>query len=76
MTATGGDDIEQIAMFAARGIGPFPRPASPVARRQEKVKAAAGRAPDIADKPVSAFAATVRKIVAADGLGIFSEAAR
>lgn len=77
VTATGRDHIEQVAMFAARGIGPFARPAARLTRRrQEKVKAATGRPPDIADKPVAAFAATVGEIVAAHGLGIFGEAAR
>ena len=51
-----------------------PRP-SPT-HDSEQVEAAARRIPDVADKPVAAFAAAVGEIVAADGFGIVGEAAR
>ena len=66
------NEIEQIAMFAGRGIGPM---TGTVAGQPEE-QAAAGRALDIAGDPVTAMTASGRQIGAADRLGLAGETAR
>ena len=71
------DDVEEIAMLAGRGVGPFAggaaagfRPLEPHEHR------AARRVADVADQPVSALAPSVGEIVAAHRLGLARETAR
>src|SRR3546814_20023952 len=76
MRAAGGDHVEQVAIIAGRGIGPFARQSAAFAANQTHVQAPSRCIVDIADHPVMAFAAAVREIVAAHRLGIFTETAR
>ena len=71
------DQIEEIAMLAGRGIGPFAGSAGTgVGTVETDIEAAPGRVPDVARDPVAALAASVGEISAAHGLCITSEAAR
>ena len=75
--AVAGDQIEQIAMLAGGGIGPFAGGAGTViGTLQPDIEAAARRVLDIADDPVAARAASFGEVVTAHGLGIAREAAR
>src|SRR3546814_12759982 len=76
MRAAGGDHVEQVAIIAGRGIGPFARQSAAFAANQTHVQAPSRCIVDIADHPVMAFAAAVREIVAAHRLGLFTETAR
>src|SRR5208283_570611 len=58
--------VRPFAGGAAAGSGPA----------QAHIKAAPRRVVNVADQPVAALAAAVGKIVAADRLGMFGEAAR
>ena len=70
------DQVEQIAMFAGGGVGPFAgRALAGVGTVQTHEQAAARRVPHVADEPVAAFAPAVREIVAAHRLGIARETA-
>ena len=72
-----GDQVEQVAMLAGGGVGPFACcPPPGLGASQAHIEAAAWRVLDIADEPVAALAAAVRQIAAADRLGIAREAAR
>src|SRR5579871_4972905 len=69
-----GDEVEQIAMFAGGGVGPFAGGAfAAVGTAQTHEEAAAGRVGDIADQPVTALAMAVGEVVAAHRLGITRE---
>ena len=71
------DDIEEIAMIAGRGVGPFAGRALAGFRSfQPDEQGAAGRIPHVADQPVAALAAAVGEIVAAHRLGIARETVR
>ena len=71
------DHVEQVAMLAGRGVGPFAGGALAGFRScQPDEHGAAGRVPDVADQPVAALAATVGEIVAAHRLGIARETVR
>ena len=71
------DDVEEIAMFAGGGVGPFAGRALAGFRSfQPDEHRAAGRVADVADQPVAAFAAAVGEIVAAHRLGIARETVR
>ena len=73
-TARLADDVEEIAKFAGRGVGPVARGAAAgLGALQADVKRAAGRVADVAHKPVGAMAAAVGEIVAANGFGAFGE---
>src|SRR3984893_2726424 len=75
--AVAGDEIEEIAMLAGGGIGPFAGGAGAViAALQADIKAAARRVHRVAGDPVAARAGAVREVMAAHGLGIAREAAR
>ena len=75
--AVTGDQIEQIAMLAGRGIGPFAgRARTVIGTLQPHIEASSRRVLDIADDPVAARAASFGEVVAAHGLGIAREAAR
>ncbi len=72
-----GDQVEEIAMLAGGGVGPFAGGAGTGLRsRETDIEAAAGGVPNIAHQPVAAVAAAVGKIVAADAFGIAREAPR
>ena len=69
-TARVADDVEEIAMFAGRGVGPVAGGApAGLGALQADVKRAAGRVADVAHKPVGAMAAAVGEIAAANGFG-------
>ena len=71
------DEIEQIAMAARGGVGPFAGGALAGVRPEEAdIERAAGRIVDVADKPVTALPAAVGEIVAADRLGVLRQMAR
>ena len=75
--AVEADQIEQIAVLAGRGIGPFAGGARTIIGAvQPDIKTAARRVLDIADDPVAARTTSVGEIVAAHGLGIARETAR
>lgn len=69
------DDIEQIAMFAGRGIGPFAR-WSLVHVDKADIKTAARCIAHIADQPVAALPPSAGEIVTAHGLGPGTKALR
>src|SRR3546814_21042938 len=72
--SAGGDQVEQIAMIARRGVGPFAgRAAAGFDAAQPDIETAAWVVVDVADKPVSAFAASIGQIVSADRLGVTRE---
>ena len=55
-----GDQVEQIAVLAGGGVGPFAGGAfAGAAPAQPDEEAAAGRVPDIADDPLAAFTPAV-----------------
>src|SRR3546814_14302853 len=65
--SAGGDQVEQIAMIARRGVGPFAgRAAAGFDAAQPDIETAAWVVVDVPDKPVSAFAAAIGQIVSAD----------
>ena len=71
------DDVEQIAMLAGRGVGPFAGGALAGFRPvQPDEHGAARRVADVADQPVAALAAAVGEIVAAHRLGLARETVR
>ena len=72
-TAAEADEVEQIAMLAGGGIGPFAGGALRCRTAQADEQAAARRVGDIADQPVAALAMAVGEIVAAHRLGIARE---
>src|SRR3546814_7372427 len=76
MRAAGGDDVEQVTMIASRGVSPFARRAATIAIGETHIKTAPKRIALIADHPIMAFAATVREVLAARRLGIFTETTR
>ena len=71
------DDVEQIAMLACGGVGPFAGGAlagfRPLSRTNIERP---GVLRDVADQPIAAFAAAVGEIMAAHRLGLAREAAR
>lgn len=71
------DDVEQIAMFAGRSVGPF---ASGTLARfrpsQPHEEGAPWHIADIPDQPVAAFPPAVGEVVAAHRLGIARETVR
>jgi hypothetical protein len=69
------NDIEEIAMFSGRGVGPMADPARarPPAPKAHESRGAR-RIPDVADDPISAGAPAIGEIVAADSLGMAREA--
>ena len=72
--AVEGDEVEQIAMLAGGGVGPFAGGAlAAVGTAQTHEETAAGRVGDIADQPVAALAMAVGEVVAAHRLGIARE---
>jgi hypothetical protein len=75
--AVEADQIEQIAIFTGRRIGPMAGSARAViGTLQADIKAAARRILDIADDPVTARTASLGEVVTAHGLGIARKAAR
>ena len=71
------DEIEEIAMAARGGVGPFAGGALSGVRPQEAdIERAAGRIVDVANEPVAALPAAVREIVAANRLGVLRQMAR
>ena len=71
------DQVQQIAVFAGRGIAPFAGGAgSTVGTGEPHIKAAPRRVVGIAGDPVTAASASVRQIMAAHRLGLAREAAR
>ena len=73
--AVEADQVEQIAVFAAGGVGPVTGGAAAGGGAGEThIQAAAGRVADIADQPVAALAAAVGEKMAAHRLGILREA--
>ena len=73
--ATFADDVEQIAMLAAGGVGPFAGRSFRGLLEPHEHRAAR-RIADIADEPVVALAASVGEIMAAHRLGLARETAR
>jgi hypothetical protein len=72
----GSDQIEQIAMIAGRGIGPFAGCAlAVVGGAQADIEAAAGIVVDVADQPIASFAPAIGEIVTAHRLGLSRETA-
>jgi hypothetical protein len=72
-----GDEVEEIAMLARGGVGPFAGGALPAVRSCEANKqATARRIGDIANDPVATLATSVGEVAAAHRLGITREAAR
>jgi hypothetical protein len=76
MAAARGDDVEEIAMIAGRGIGPFSRRPTVSARAEPHIETSPGRVSNVANHPVMAFSAAVGEIAAAHSLGILPEASR
>ncbi len=71
------NDVEQIAVFAGRRVGPFASGALAGVRSfQPDEKGAPWRVADIADQPVAAFSSAVGEVVAARRLGIARETVR
>ena len=71
------DEIEQIAMFARRRVGPFAGGTSArVGTSETDEQAAAWLVGDIAHLPITALAAAIGKIVTADGFGILGQELR
>jgi hypothetical protein len=76
-TATFADHVEQVAVLASGGVGPFARrAATDVHALQTDEHRAAGCIPDVADLPVIADTAPVGEIVAAHRLCLAREAIR
>src|SRR3546814_8991922 len=73
--ATGDrDDVEQVAMFAGGGVGPFTRRAASVLRScKTDIEAAPRRVAGVADQPITALAMPLRQIVTAHRLGLIAE---
>ncbi len=70
------DDVEQIAVLARGGVGPFAgRAPSPTVLEPDEHGAPRCIA-DVTDQPVAAFAPTVGEVVAAYRLGLAREAMR
>jgi hypothetical protein len=69
------DDIEEIAMFRSRGIGPMANPAHArsSAAKTHECRGARG-IPDVADYPITTGSPAVGEIAAADSLGMAREA--
>ena len=75
--ATQANDVEQVAMVAGSGVGPFAGGALPgFSALQPDEERAAGRVANVADHPIATLAATVREIAAAHRLGVARETAR
>src|SRR5690606_41133472 len=75
MPAADRDNIEQIAMIAALGIGPFAGLAAPFGGRdQTNIEAATRRVADVADQPVSAFLTAIGEIMPTYAFAILGEA--
>ena len=71
------DDIEQIAMFAGRRVGPFAcRTLARLRSSQPDEEGAPWCVADIPDQPVAAFPPAVGEVVAAHRLGIARETVR
>jgi hypothetical protein len=71
------DQVEQVAMLAGGGVGPFAgRALAAVGAAQPDIETAAGRVVGVADQPVAAFALAAGEIVAAHRLCLAREAAR
>src|SRR3546814_17214626 len=73
--ATGDrDDVEQVAMFAGGGVGPFTRRAASVLRScKTDIEAAPRRVAGVADQPITALAIPLRQIVTTHRLGLIAE---
>ncbi len=72
----GGDQVQEVAVLPLGGIGPMP--GSALARlgpAQANIEAATRRVLDVADQPVTTFAAAIGKVVSAHRLGVTCEAA-
>src|SRR5437764_822964 len=75
--AVQADEVEEIAMLAGGGVGPFASGAgAAVAFFEPHKQAAPGRVGDIAHEPVIADAPSAGEIVTAHRLGLAREAAR
>src|SRR5207244_4265957 len=71
------DQVQEIAVLAGGGVGPFAGGAGTgFGAVKPDIEAAARRIHDVAGDPVTAAAASVGEIVAAHRLGIAREAAR
>ena len=71
------DDVEQIAMFAGRGVGPFARGALARSRPlQPDEEGAPWRVADIAHQPVAALPPAIGEVVTTHRLGIARETVR
>jgi hypothetical protein len=71
------DNVEQIAMFAGRRVGPFASGALAGFRSSEPdEEGAPRRVTDVANQPVAAFSPAVGEVVAAHRLGIAREMER
>jgi hypothetical protein len=71
-----GDEVEEIAMLAGGGVGPFAGGAFPAVRpREANEQATAGSVGHVADDPVATSASTVGEVAAAHRLGITRETA-
>ena len=71
------DDVEQIAVLARGGVGPFAGRAATRLRPLEPDEHGAARCiADVADQPIAAFAPAVGEIVAAYRLGLARETVR
>ncbi|NGN45254.1 hypothetical protein G6N74_29835 [Mesorhizobium sp. CGMCC 1.15528] len=73
--ATFTNDVKQIAMFACSGVRPFARRAFGGILQTNEHRAAR-HVSNVTHQPVIALTTTVRKIVAAHGLGSIGETAR
>ena len=70
------DEVEKVAMFPRRAVSPTPPGALAGKRALEPhIEAAARVVVHVADDPIIAAVATVRKIMLADGLDMLGEAA-
>src|SRR3546814_3547043 len=76
--ATGDrDDVEQVAMFAGGGVGPFTRRAASVLRScKTDIEAAPRRVAGVADQPITALAMPLRQVVTAHRLGLDRKSTR
>ena len=75
MAAAERHEVEQVAMLAGGGIGPFAGRAAPSCGSHDAYEEAAARiVVYIADKPVVSAATALRKVFLADGLSILGKA--
>ena len=69
------DEVEQVAMFAGRGVDPVADPPTP-GFEQADIETAPRRSGNVAHHPVAPLAAPFGKVMTADGLNILCEPLR